>query len=47
MHETDEWQAALESNGWTDNFATGEEFEDFLVEQDARVAGTLEELGLA
>jgi putative tricarboxylic transport membrane protein len=47
MHDTDEWQAALESNGWTDNFATGEEFEDFLVEQDARVAGTLEELGLA
>lgn len=47
LHETDEWQAALESNGWTDNFATGEEFEDFLVEQDARVAETLEELGLA
>jgi putative tricarboxylic transport membrane protein len=47
MHETDEWQAALETNGWADNFATGEEFEDFLVEQDARVAETLEELGLA
>ena len=46
MHETDEWQDALETNGWTDNFATGEEFEDFLVEQDDRVATTLEELGL-
>ena len=24
------WQDALEKNGWTDNFATGEEFETFL-----------------
>lgn len=47
MHETEEWQEALEDNGWTDNFATGEEFEDFLVEQDTRVAETLKELGLA
>lgn len=47
MHTTDEWQEALAANGWTDNFATGKEFEDFLVEQDARVADTLKELGLA
>lgn len=47
MHETDEWQEALAANGWTDNFATGEEFEQFLVEQDARVEDTLKELGLA
>lgn len=47
MHETPEWQEALERNGWSDNFATGQEFEDFLVEQDDRVASTLEELGLA
>ncbi len=47
MHETPEWQDALERNGWSDNFATGQEFEDFLVEQDDRVASTLEELGLA
>lgn len=46
MHDTEEWQEALEANGWTDNFATGEEFEDFLVEQDERVADTLKELGL-
>ena len=38
MHDTDEWQDALETNGWTDDFATGEEFEDFLDEQDDRVA---------
>lgn len=47
MRETDEWQQALETNGWTDNFATGKEFEDFLAEQDTRVADTLKELGLA
>ena len=47
MHETKEWQDALETNGWSDNFATGKEFEDFLAEQDARVADTLKELGLA
>ncbi|WP_246081695.1 Bug family tripartite tricarboxylate transporter substrate binding protein [Nocardioides litoris] len=46
MHDTPEWQAALERNGWTDNFATGEEFATFLQEQDRRVADTLEELGL-
>jgi len=47
MHDTAEWREALETNGWTDNFATGEEFEDFLAEQDDRVANTLKELGLA
>ena len=26
MHDTPEWQAALESNGWTDDFMTGDEF---------------------
>ncbi len=47
MHDTPEWREALERNGWTDNFATGDEFEAFLVEQDTRVADTLKELGLA
>ncbi|WP_408898589.1 Bug family tripartite tricarboxylate transporter substrate binding protein [Nocardioides sp. R1-1] len=47
MHDTPEWREALEANGWTDNFATGKEFEDFLAEQDDRVADTLKELGLA
>jgi putative tricarboxylic transport membrane protein len=47
MHDTAEWRDALEANGWTDNFATGQEFEDFLAEQDDRVADTLKELGLA
>jgi putative tricarboxylic transport membrane protein len=47
LHETEEWQDALEANGWSDNFATGEEFETFLEEQDTRVEDTLKELGLA
>lgn len=47
MHATPEWKHALEVNGWSDNFATGEEFGDFLREQDRRVADTLKELGLA
>jgi len=47
MHDTEEWQDALKRNGWTDNFATGEEFSEFLTEQDSRVETTLKELGLA
>ncbi|MSZ77688.1 MAG: tripartite tricarboxylate transporter substrate binding protein, partial [Actinobacteria bacterium] len=46
MHDSPAWQQALEDNGWTDQFRTGEEFEEFLIEQDARVASTLEELDL-
>jgi len=46
MHDSDEWADVLESNGWTDAFATGDEFTDFLTEQDERVATVLESLGL-
>ena len=46
MHDTDEWREALRRNGWTDNFATGAEFGDFLEQQDSRVEDTLKELGL-
>lgn len=47
MHDTPEWEEALERNGWIDNFMVGEEFEDFLIEQNNRVESTLKELGLA
>jgi putative tricarboxylic transport membrane protein len=47
MHDTKEWREAMKRNGWSDNFATGDEFGSFLKEQDERVASTLEELGLA
>lgn len=46
MHGTKEWQQALEDNGWIDAFKTGDDFTKFLEEQDARVSGTLKELGL-
>ena len=47
MHGTPEWQEALETNGWSDAFITGDEFESFLTEQDTRVSEVLTELGLA
>jgi putative tricarboxylic transport membrane protein len=46
MHDSAEWQDALEKNGWTDAYVTGDDFGQFLQEQDARVADTLEEVGL-
>ncbi len=46
MHGTAEWQQALEDNGWIDAFKTGDEFTTFLEQEDARVATTLEDLGL-
>ncbi len=46
MHDSPEWEAALEENGWTDAFITGDDFDQFLTEQDERVSGTLDELGL-
>lgn len=46
MHETEAWQQVVEDNGWTDDFKTGEEFGAFIEEQDERVSGTLEDLGL-
>lgn len=47
MHDTPEWEEALATNGWTDAFITGDEFAEFLTEQDERVANVLTELGLA
>lgn len=46
MHDSQGWQDALEKNGWTDAFVTGDDYGQFLEEQDARVASTLEEVGL-
>ena len=46
MHDSAGWQEAVEENGWTDDFKTGEDFEQFLDEQDTRVRDTLDGLGL-
>ncbi len=46
MHDSDAWKKQLDKYGWTDDFKTGSDFEDFLEEQDDRVSGTLKDLGL-
>ena len=46
LHASPQWQEALVKNGWTDAFVTGAPFEQFLKDQDRRVASTLTELGL-
>ena len=46
MHDSQGWKDQLAKNGWTDDFKTGDEFAAFIDEQDERVSGTLEELGL-
>lgn len=46
MNDSSAWQEVLEMNGWTDDFRTGEDFEEFLVQQDERVSTTLDALGL-
>jgi putative tricarboxylic transport membrane protein len=46
MHGTEEWKKALETNGWSDAFITGDEFATFLKDQDDRVADVLTTLGL-
>lgn len=47
MHDSAAWQEELEKQGWTDAFITGDDFGDFLVEQDQMVADTLRQLGLS
>jgi putative tricarboxylic transport membrane protein len=47
MHDSDAWQQTLTDQGWTDAFATGEEFSTFLDEESKRVQGVLGQLGLA
>jgi putative tricarboxylic transport membrane protein len=47
MHDSQGWEEALEQNGWTDAFITGDEFGAFMQEQDQRVIDVLTDLGLA
>jgi putative tricarboxylic transport membrane protein len=47
MHDSDAWQKVLEDQGWTDDFATGDEFSSFLDDESERVQGVLSGLGLA
>jgi putative tricarboxylic transport membrane protein len=46
MHDSTEWQSALESNGWTDFFQTGDDFAGFLENERTRIEGVLRDIGL-
>ena len=46
MHGTDTWKAELAKHGWSDAFATGDQFATFLTAQDKAVADILTGLGL-
>lgn len=46
MADSPSWRDTLERNSWTDSFLAGDEFEQFLYEDQARIAGIIEELGL-
>ncbi len=43
---SDAWAEQVETNGWTDLFLAGDEFDAWLDEENARVEGVLSELGL-
>src|SRR3954463_16121270 len=47
MHDSDSWKKALEDNGWTDAFLTGDDFSSFLNDESKRVESVMSELGLA
>ncbi len=46
MHDSDAWQEALETNGWSDFFQADDEFDAFLADEKIRVEGVLTEIGL-
>jgi putative tricarboxylic transport membrane protein len=46
MHDSDEWAEALENNGWEDQLLTGDEYGEFLAEEETRVRQILQEIGL-
>jgi putative tricarboxylic transport membrane protein len=47
MHDSQAWKDEEKKRGWTDAFATGDEFGAFLKQQDTDVATILKQLGLA
>ncbi|MFD2757429.1 Bug family tripartite tricarboxylate transporter substrate binding protein [Gulosibacter faecalis] len=46
MRDSEEWTAALERNSWTDTYLVGDEFEQFIEQQQEEVNAIVEELGL-
>lgn len=46
MHDSPEWQQALDANGWSDFFLAGDEFAAFLNDEVTRIEGVLRDIGL-
>lgn len=46
MRSTEHWQEALKRNSWTDTFSTGEEFEQFIINEVATAQEIVKDLGL-
>ena len=46
MHDSPAWKKALETNGWTDTFQTGPEFESFIRDEEQTTTTVLKDLGL-
>ena len=46
LHDSPEWQQALEKNGWTDFFKPGDEFKTFMDSESTRVKSVLSDIGL-
>jgi putative tricarboxylic transport membrane protein len=46
LHDSPEWKAVLEQNGWTDAFLAGDEFKAFIDTENARVTDVLNQMGL-
>ena len=46
LHSSQAWQDQLERNGWEDTYLSGDEFDAFLAEEQERVRGVLQDIGL-
>lgn len=46
MHDSSEWTRVLESKGWEDFYKSGDDFDAFLKEEEARVKKILADLGV-
>ncbi len=46
MHGTPEWRDTLEANDWEDYFLTGDDFAEYVAEEDRRTTRLLKDLGV-
>ncbi|WP_329026278.1 Bug family tripartite tricarboxylate transporter substrate binding protein [Streptomyces sp. NBC_00690] len=47
LHASQSWKDTLKKNAWNDNFIAGDEFATWLKEENTRVQGVLDDLGLS